>query len=118
MHMSAFAYFPFARSVSTLIIRIASLLLLLYDRAIRRRRRKLQGSAGLVQETGAINFTACLREFLSQPVVEIEEEWKERVSSTDIFVERFVGWADGGAGRRAAAAILRLIRNREQGRVL
>jgi len=61
------------------------------------------------------DFTARLREFLSRPIVEIEEEWKERVSSTDLFVERFVGSVDGGAGRRAAAAILRLIRNREQG---
>ena len=65
-------------------------------------------------DSGAPDFTARLREFLSRPIVDIEDEWKERIPARDRFVERFVGSADGRGGRRAAEAILRLIRSRAQ----
>ena len=66
-------------------------------------------------DTGAPHFITSLREFLSRPIEDIESEWKEMIPARDRFVERFVGSPDGQGGRRAAAAILRLIQSRKQG---
>ncbi len=65
-------------------------------------------------DTGAPHFTARLRAFLSRPIVDIEAEWEERIPARDRFVADFVGAPDGEGGRRAAAAILRLIEKRER----
>ena len=66
-------------------------------------------------DTDAPHFITILREFLSQPIEDIESEWKEMVPARDYFIERFVGSPDGQSGRRAATAILRLIQSRKQG---
>lgn len=65
-------------------------------------------------DTGAPHFTARLRAFLSRPIVDIEAEWEERIPARDRFVADFVGAPDGEGGRRAAAAISRLIEKRER----
>ena len=65
-------------------------------------------------DTGDPNLVTSLREFLSRPIEDVETEWKEKIPARDRFIERFVGSPDGQGGRRAAAAILRLIRSREQ----
>ena len=66
-------------------------------------------------DTGAPHFATSLREFLSRPIEDIESEWRGKIPGRDRFVERFVGSPDGQSGRRAAAAILRLMHNRKQG---
>ena len=66
-------------------------------------------------DTGAPHFATSLRKFLSQPIEDIESEWSGKIPGRDLFVEHFVGLSDGQSGRRAAAAILRLMQNRKQG---
>ncbi len=54
------------------------------------------------------NFHKKLRDFLSQPIEEIERLWKEKKSAREEMIkEYFSAYKNGGAGKRAAKIIIR-----------
>lgn len=61
-------------------------------------------------DAGEADFHARLRDFLSRPLEEIEGQWRERAPARRAAVERWLGRADGAAGRRAARHIRELER--------
>ncbi|MBM3527036.1 MAG: hypothetical protein FJX62_03000 [Alphaproteobacteria bacterium] len=65
--------------------------------------------AVFVFDAGAPGFHRNLKDFLSQPVEDIERLYAEKVRDRAAFVERFVSTGGPGAGRRAARAVRSLI---------
>jgi hypothetical protein len=53
-----------------------------------------------------------LREFLSQPIEQIETQWNQRRAARDELVERFFSTGGAGSGERAAKVIRDFIRER------
>jgi hypothetical protein len=60
---------------------------------------------GIVVDADAPDFIEQLRGVLSQPIEAIEAEWRAKADIRRRVLERFIGKADGKAGRRMADAI-------------
>lgn len=60
---------------------------------------------GIVVDASAPDFIEQLRRVLSQPIEAIEAEWRAKAGIRRRTLERFIGKADGKAGRRMADAI-------------
>ncbi len=77
-----------------------------WDKPLRPEARQQFEKAFFVFDASAENFQAELREFLSQPLPDIERKWNEKAGPRRDVIETFFGAGGIGAGTRAAHHIV------------
>jgi hypothetical protein len=55
-----------------------------------------------------------MRRFLSQPLADIDAQWRAKERDRKAMIERFIASGGRGAGRRGAAAVMRLLNERRK----
>ena len=77
-----------------------------WDKPLRQEARQAFEEAFFVFDASSPHFFRDVREFLSQPLEEIESQWQTKAVARKSTVEQFFGCGGKGAGRRAATYIV------------